>query len=227
MFHTLILALCLFTVLTLWRFYCTLPNAKTRAAGKSLSTETKSLAIFLGSGGHTSEAIALLSALDFNKYTPRTYLLSEGDHLSAEKAKELEAEKSSHTEQFAIITVPRARKVHQSLLSTPPTACRSLVTCISLITIKPIFVRSSSKGPFADVLLLNGPGTCLILCLAVYLNKFLGLHAPRIIYVESFARVKSLSLSGKLLRSLVDRFIVQWPDILADGRKGECRGWLV
>lgn len=25
--------------------------------------------------------------------------------------------------------------------------------------------------PFADVLLLNGPGTCVVLCLAVYLTK--------------------------------------------------------
>jgi len=48
-----------------------------------------------------------------------------------------------------------------------------------------------------------------------------------VIYVESFARVKSLSLSGKLLRFLVDRFVVQWPTILEDGKRGEHRGWLV
>lgn len=38
--------------------------------------------------------------------------------------------------------------------------------------------------------------------------KFLGLPAPRMVYVESFARVKTLSVSAKLLRSLVDRQVV-------------------
>jgi Oligosaccharide biosynthesis protein Alg14 like len=35
--------------------------------------------------------------------------------------------------------------------------------------------------------------------------QFFGLPSPTLIYVESFARVRSLSLSGKLLRPLVDR----------------------
>jgi len=57
------------------------------------------------------------------------------------------------------------------------------------------------------------------------MNKFFGLPAPTIIYVESFTRVKALSLSGKLIRPLVDRFIVQWP-ALQKG-KSECHGVLV
>ena len=35
----------------------------------------------------------------------------------------------------------------------------------------------------------------------------MGLPSPKMIYVESFARVRSLSLSGKLLRSFVDRSV--------------------
>jgi beta-1,4-N-acetylglucosaminyltransferase len=46
-------------------------------------------------GGHTSEALALVSALDFSRYTPRLYIISEGDSLSAEKAVALEARKTS------------------------------------------------------------------------------------------------------------------------------------
>ena len=38
--------------------------------------------------------VQLLRALDFERYTPRTYILSEGDHLSASKANELELSKS-------------------------------------------------------------------------------------------------------------------------------------
>jgi hypothetical protein len=64
-----------------------------------------------------------------------------------------------------------------------------------------------------------------MICIAVYFNKvsmlpclrtrmnncrkllgqFFGLKSPRLIYVESFARVNSLSLSGKLIRPFVDR----------------------
>ena len=41
-------------------------------------------------GGHTSEMLTLVSALDFTRYTPRTYIVSEGDTLSAQKAVDLE-----------------------------------------------------------------------------------------------------------------------------------------
>jgi len=190
------------------------------------------LAVFLGSGGHTSEALAMLSALDFTRYTPRTYMCSESDALSAKKAFVLEsvkaAESSSHPPAaskpcYTVITIPRARSVHQPLLTTPFTALRSLVSCLYYVAILPAL----SGTPFAEVLVLNGPGTCCMLALAVYFERFLGLPSPTLIYVESFARVRSLSLSGKLLRPFVDRFVVQWPDLLQDGGRGECRDWLV
>ena len=76
--------------------------------------------------------------------------------------------------------------------------------------------------------------------------QFLGLPSPKLVYVETFARVRTLSLTGKLLRPIADRcelllpplhsveidlwcarFIVQWPDLLQDGGRGECHGWLV
>ena len=44
-------------------------------------------------GGHTTEALALVSGLDFARYTPRTYIISDGDTLSAQKAHELEERK--------------------------------------------------------------------------------------------------------------------------------------
>jgi hypothetical protein len=36
----------------------------------------------------------MLSALDFSRYTPRIYIISEGDSLSAEKATALEEQKT-------------------------------------------------------------------------------------------------------------------------------------
>ena len=206
------------------------------------------------SGGHTSEAITLISSLNFSRYYPRTYMISQGDILSAKKASALELLKASENPShpvsrsssahehlrcqtdiwgssqsrgpdtkapFSFLTIPRARRVHQTFLTTPLTALRSLVVCLYYVTLAPVL----SGEDFADVLILNGPGTCCMLCAAVYVNRvrtllmeyqasasricyrqFLGLRSPKVIYVESFARVRTLSLSGKLLRPFVDRY---------------------
>ncbi|KIY46761.1 glycosyltransferase family 1 protein [Fistulina hepatica ATCC 64428] len=204
------------------RFLFVLLMLATGRKRKSTAARTKSLAVFLGSGGHTSEALSLISALDFTRYQPRTYIISEGDTLSSRKAQELEYSKGGQDSSYSIIVIPRARRVHQSFLTTPFTALLSLWTCLHHIT----FTSALLRRAFADVLLLNGPGTCCMLAAAVYVNKFLNLPFPAMIYVESFARVNSLSLSAKILRPLVDRFIVQWPAALKD-RRGECHGWLV
>jgi len=214
------------------RLWVVLPTSK--AAKRPLRRQSGycSLAVFLGSGGHTSEALLLLSVLDFSRYSPRTYIVSRGDTLSERKAIALESQKAAESPTqhctprqptYTIITIPRARYVHQPLLTTPLTAAQSFLAAVYYITLKPVY--SASRCP--EVLILNGPGTCFVLCAAVYLNRLLGLPSPRVIYVESFARVRSLSLSGKLLRLFVDRFVVQWPQLLEDGKRGECRGWLV
>jgi len=65
--------------------------------------------------------------------------------------------------------------------------------------------------------LVNGPGTSVVLVLVAWIRRFLGLKYTKIIYVESFARTSSLSLSGKLLRPIVDVFVVQWPEAAAAG----------
>ncbi|KAJ7770179.1 glycosyltransferase family 1 protein [Mycena maculata] len=213
-----LLALALVVILVLYRVFSILPGQQ-RAVKQ---TKTKSLAVFLGSGGHTSEALTLISALDFDRYSPRTYVASEGDSLSLQKAVELESSKATPESpaQYTILTIPRARNVHQPLVTTLPTAFYSLLSCIYQVTL----TRGSS---FADALILNGPGTCFILCIAVYVSKFLGLSAPRVIYIESFARVESLSLSGKLLYPFVDRFVVQWPQLLKKAKGAEFHGLLV
>lgn len=196
----------------------------------NLATSTCSLAVFLGSGGHTSEALQLLSALDLKRYTPRRYIINNGDYLSIQKAEAFErANSSSHMaeQDYLFIIIPRARHVHQSLLSTPFSALWSLTFCIYQLTVGPIFSPRMRENFLTDVLVLNGPGTCASLCIAVLVNRVLGLPSPRVVYVESFARVRSFSVSARLLRSLVDRFVVQWPQLLQDGRAGECVGWLI
>lgn len=59
------------------------------------------------------------------------------------------------------------------------------------------------------LLLVNGPGTCVPVVIATRLL------APRtkIIYIESICRVKTLSLSAKILWYFLDVIIVQWPEL--------------
>jgi hypothetical protein len=123
-------------------------------------------------GGHSSEALSLVSALDFSRYTPRTYLVSEGDSLSAQKAIALEGLKAASAKSpakggYRILTIPRARRVYQNILTVPFTTLRSLLAAVYCVTLAP---RLSGESAF-DVLLLNGPGTCVVLCLAAYVNR--------------------------------------------------------
>ncbi|KAI0645600.1 oligosaccharide biosynthesis protein Alg14 like-domain-containing protein [Trametes meyenii] len=217
------------------RVYLVLNTARTLSPEPQRQiSENCSLAVFLGSGGHTSEALSLLSALDFARYSPRTYFIGEGDALSMRKALELESLKAADTHKgtqtnrntetpYSFVVIPRARHVHQPLLTTPVTVVLSLAASIWRITVAPLLFGP----PVAEILLLNGPGTCLVLCIAAHLNRILGLRSPRLIYIESFARVRHLSLSGKLLRPLVDRFVVQWPELAKKDGKRVYRGWLV
>lgn len=66
--------------------------------GQVIFTDRESMCIhtqFLTTGGHTSESLMLVSALDFRRYTPRTYIVSEGDPLSARKVTALETIKTA------------------------------------------------------------------------------------------------------------------------------------
>jgi hypothetical protein len=61
-------------------------------------------------------------------------------------------------------------------------------------------------------------GTCVPICLAAYLLRVLALsdsiYRPYIVFAESYCRVQSLSLTGKILYPIADRFIVQWETLL-------------
>lgn len=68
------------------------------------------------------------------------------------------------------------------------------------------------------------------ICLSSFLwsdEQFFGFKYIRIIYVESFARAAALSLSGKILLYLADRFFVQWPEPAKRYTKAEYVGILV
>ncbi|KAI9636617.1 oligosaccharide biosynthesis protein Alg14 like-domain-containing protein [Dioszegia hungarica] len=191
------------------RVYLVLPDSS-KPASRRKDGEKCSLGIFLGSGGHTSEMRTLLSGLDFERYTPRTYVYCPGDDMSLKIVRDLEIAKGSSTESYHLVQLPRARRVAQPLLSTVLTSLKTLWVAFRLFFLQPLLSRPAS--PWVDVLLVNGPGTCVLVVAVSWIRRILGLRYTKIIYVESFARVKSLSLSGKILRPFVDTFVVQWPD---------------
>ena len=103
--------------------------------------------------------------------------------------------------------LPRSRAVGQSWFSTPFTFLFSFFAAFRLV-----FLTQP------DLILANGPGTCLPLILSAFLLRYFRFvypHQCRIIYIESLCRVQELSLTGKILYygHLYDRFLVQWPTL--------------
>ncbi|SAM85752.1 related to ALG14-component of UDP-GlcNAc transferase [Ustilago bromivora] len=222
------LVLCLFAIaaILLLRLSSILPSRKSRGAQRSRdqakTSVQHSVAVFLGSGGHTAELLQLLSALPTDRYTQRIYLVSSGDRFSVDKAKDLERrlcstspdKRQDRPSSAKVIQIPRARRVGQSLLTTPLTLARSVAFCADHVALRPLlrpFNPNPAKPILADLILMNGPATCVPIVVAVYLLRILGLRSPKLIYVESFARVKSSSLTAKLIRPFVDCFLLQWP----------------
>lgn len=136
--------------------------------------KTCSLAVFLGSGGHTSEMMQLIKALPQDRYTSRTYIMTTNDRFSLDKA--LEYEKSistsnqvtSHSSQFSLIYLPRARNVHQRWLSTPLSVLFAFAKCVHRFVIQESYLGQCAQ---ADVIIMNGPGTCVPIVASIYLLR--------------------------------------------------------
>ena len=128
---------------------------------------------------------------------------AETDKGSKRKVEDFEINLSAverEQSDFAIHTIPRGREVGQSWSSA-----LIFTTYASIHALKRVFLHRP------DLLLCNGPGTCIPVCLAVLLFKIV--LRTRIVYVESICRVKTLSMSGKILYYLTDRMLVQWKEL--------------
>ena len=176
---------------------------------------TKRLMVVLGSGGHTAEMIKLLGVMKTQDiYRPRCYVVADTDVMGQGKAERLEMDKhgplkgEGHDDPdgYTVMKIPRSREVGQSFVSSIfPTLRSGLVALRCVCGWKP------------DLLLVNGPGTCLPVCVSAKVAGWLGL-IPRckIVYIESIARVEHLSLTGKILyrTRLADHFLVQWQKLM-------------
>ena len=128
--------------------------------------------------------LAMLKNLEPSRYTHRTYIVSSGDDFSSTQAQAFEntlpvstrskdAAASFAVERtaagtnggdYTIDIVPRARKIHQSLLTTPFSCLLTLLSCLRILLFHP-------QG-FPDLILTNGPATSVIVVLAVVILKY-------------------------------------------------------
>jgi len=157
--------------------------------------------LVLGSGGHTTELLRLVEALG-PQYHHRVYVMATTDKMSKQKVTECEERKRGRG-LFEVHEIPRSREVRQSYLTSVYTTLVSVLSCFPLVLkIKP------------DLILCNGPGTCIPVCLVGFLMDLVRMHDCDVVFVESLARVKALSLSGEILywTGMADRILVQWKE---------------
>ncbi|KAK9938875.1 hypothetical protein M0R45_015590 [Rubus argutus] len=199
---TVIISVMLILIRLLYVLHQTGKPLKTRG----LARGPRSTLIILGSGGHTAEMLNLLSVLQKDRFSPRFYIAAATDNMSLQKARLFEEteDKMEETSRSQFMQIYRSREVGQSYITSVLTTIIAVVHALLLmLRIRP------------QVILCNGPGTCVPLCVIAFLFKAVGIRWSSVFYVESIARVQRLSLSGLLLYKLriADQFFVQWPQL--------------
>lgn len=159
--------------------------------------------LVFGSGGHTTELLLMLESLNVAVYKHVFVVVAETDTWSMTKISDHFANKMKHKVDFSQITikkVKRAREVKQSYVTSVWTTLVALLhSLIIVIECRP------------DLVVTNGPGTAVPLVIANWFMAKLCCWETKTLFIESFCRVESLSLSGKILRPFSDKFIVHWP----------------
>ena len=144
-----------------------------REARKENDVPIKTLVV-LGSGGHTTEMLQLLQKMDPKLYSPLLYVVASTDDTSERRVKAFGGRAADET-----FHIPRSREVGQSYLTSIGTTIWAFVFSLQLVyKVRP------------DLLLCNGPGTCLPVAVATMLYRILGLCEGNIVFVESFCRVE-------------------------------------
>jgi beta-1,4-N-acetylglucosaminyltransferase len=149
--------------------------------------------------------LEVVKKLKDDKYSPRLYVVADNDQHSVDKLMAIENDKSD----YKIYMITRSRKVHQSYLSSVMTTLKSIFDCF------PLLMHTQP-----DFVLCNGPGTCVPICLVAFLFKVFYINSKcKIAFIESYCRVKTLSVTGWILLYLTDIFVVQWPQLSKVSRK--------
>lgn len=149
----------------------------------------------LGSGGHTTEMLRIVKILD-DEFSPICFVYADTDKHSCQMVQQM------IQKPYTIKTIPRAREVKQSWATTVISTLRAIFHAIPIaFDVRP------------DLLLVNGPGTCIPIILASLLLQLTTNHDVKLVFIESYCRVERLSLTGRLLYYFADVFFVQWPQL--------------
>ena len=177
------------------------------------------LLVVIGSGGHTAEMVHILRSFlsdekktkkrdDFSNVFPkREYIFAVSDTTSVAKIERFEREEvqGGTNGEYRNHFVPRAREVGQSYFTSVFT------TLLAFWHSWRVYWKTKP-----DAILTNGPGTCVPVILACFLGKVFGYNsACKVMYVESVARTRRMSLSGRLCYGLrlADVVFVMWPEL--------------
>jgi hypothetical protein len=134
-----------------------------------------SLGVFLGSGGHTAEMRALLKGVDRKRYSPRVYVYCHGDEMSLRAVAELEGGEQPKDQQkgrrsgYSLVALPRARKVGEGYISSLFSATKTALHALFHTFFLPL--ADAPLNPWVDVLLVNGPGTAVVLVAVAYIRR--------------------------------------------------------
>ena len=143
--------------------------------------------VVTGEGGHTKQCLRLIELLGTANYR-YSYVVVAEDPVTLAK-----------------IRVPGA--VHR--VARPGSTKSTLAVRLARLPRCTLESGLAVLRARPDAVLTTGPGVAVPVCA---IAKLLG---ARIIYVESFSRVRRLSLTGRLLSRLADLFFVQWEELRA------------
>jgi beta-1,4-N-acetylglucosaminyltransferase len=150
--------------------------------------------VILGSGGHTTEILQLTKQLNRSYYAPLEYCRASTDTTSVMRLPD--------RHNAVVHTIPRAREVGQSYVT-------SLFSTLYAQWHSFFLIAKIRPG----LILCNGPGTVVPLCVAALFWRVVGWCPGQIVFVESYCRVQTLSLTGKLLYPWADLFVVHWEEL--------------
>jgi len=141
--------------------------------------------VVMGEGGHTKQCLRLIELMGTDHYR-YSYVVVAEDQVTPSKL----------TVEGPIYRVTRPGSIKTSIF-------RRFVGLPACIVQSAIAVLASRP----DAVLSTGPGVALPVA------AFARLLGARVIFVESFSRVRRLSMTGRLMRPLAHLYFVQWEDL--------------
>lgn len=182
--------------------------------------------ILFGSGGHSTEMLMLIQnaklakKLDRGEVNRLICVVSDDDRLIQQKInQEFEGCKRKH--KIETVTLKRGRRVGQSYLTAIWTTLIGLLHSMSIVL---------SREP--KLCITNGPAISVTVSLAIRCLQVITFgfrYRCNIMYIESFCRTRTLSLSGKIIYHLrlANEFYVQWPILHSSYPRALYQGLLV